>query len=160
MARTTITLPDELIKRLEPIRDRINVSEICRSALESRISAYEKTLNELADEEPNFAKMVARIKSEVKDSSASAYERGRTRGLKWALEKANYIDFITWVENDQARIHMASDGGVLPPTVDEYYVYFNTYPVSDVVSRAHDRGFYDAAEEVWAAAKPKILDES
>ena len=36
MSRISISLPDELIARLEPLKERINISQVCREALERR----------------------------------------------------------------------------------------------------------------------------
>ncbi|GEM_PF-1804011 len=57
------------------------------------------------------------------------------------------------------RIDFAIEIGGLPPTWDEYEYTNKRIPRSDAVSRSYDKGFYDAAEEVWAAAKPKVLDD-
>jgi hypothetical protein len=42
MARTTISLPDSLVKRLEPHKRQINISQICAIALETSITAQER----------------------------------------------------------------------------------------------------------------------
>ena len=42
MARTTITLPDSLVKRLEPHKHHINVSQVCAIALENRVAHEER----------------------------------------------------------------------------------------------------------------------
>ena len=42
MARTTITLPDSLVKRLEPHKRQINISRICAIALENRVAREER----------------------------------------------------------------------------------------------------------------------
>ncbi len=42
MARISISIPDKLMARLEPIKDDINVSKLCREALEQRVGAYER----------------------------------------------------------------------------------------------------------------------
>ena len=46
MARTTITLPDSLVKRLEPHKHHINVSQVCAIALENRV-AHEEPMVEV-----------------------------------------------------------------------------------------------------------------
>ena len=43
MARISISIPDELAARLEPVKDHLNVSQVCRDALEHRITAFEGT---------------------------------------------------------------------------------------------------------------------
>ena len=52
MARTTISLPDSLVKRLEPHKRQINMSQICAIALENRV-AYEERLAEIRADRRN-----------------------------------------------------------------------------------------------------------
>ena len=42
--RIGINIPNELHRRLEPLKRHINVSQICREAIEERIRCYEKAL--------------------------------------------------------------------------------------------------------------------
>ena len=40
--RIGINIPNELHRRLEPLKQYINISQICRDAIEDRIKCYEK----------------------------------------------------------------------------------------------------------------------
>ena len=42
MGRISISLPDSLMAKLEPIKDGINISQLCREALEQRVAAYQR----------------------------------------------------------------------------------------------------------------------
>ena len=42
--RIGINIPNELHRRLEPLKQHINISQICREAIEERIGCYEKAL--------------------------------------------------------------------------------------------------------------------
>ncbi len=42
MGRISISIPDQLMARLEPIKPGINVSQFCREALEHRVEDFEK----------------------------------------------------------------------------------------------------------------------
>ncbi|MBI2847039.1 MAG: hypothetical protein HYX82_04070 [Chloroflexi bacterium] len=42
--RIGINVPDKLLKRMEPVRQLMNLSQVCREAIESRVNAYERAL--------------------------------------------------------------------------------------------------------------------
>ena len=48
--RLGINIPNELHRRLEPLKQYINVSQICREAIEDRIRCYEKALASRSDQ--------------------------------------------------------------------------------------------------------------
>ena len=49
--RLGINIPDELHRRLEPLKQHINVSQICREAIEDRITCYEEALASRNDQD-------------------------------------------------------------------------------------------------------------
>ena len=49
--RLGISIPNELHRRLEPLKRFINVSQICREAIEERIRCYEKALASRCDQD-------------------------------------------------------------------------------------------------------------
>ena len=49
--RLGISIPDELHRRLDPLKQYINVSQICREAIEERIRCYEKALASGSDKD-------------------------------------------------------------------------------------------------------------
>ena len=49
--RLGINIPNELHRRLEPLKQYINVSQMCREAIEDRISCYEKALASRGDQD-------------------------------------------------------------------------------------------------------------
>ena len=44
MGDVGVNIPNGLHRRLEPLKQYINVSQICRDAIEERIRCYEKAL--------------------------------------------------------------------------------------------------------------------
>ena len=48
--RIGINIPSELHRRLEPLKQHINISQICREAIEDRIRCYEKALASRGDQ--------------------------------------------------------------------------------------------------------------
>ena len=49
--RIGINIPNELHRRLEPLKQHINISQICREAIEERIGCYEKALASRGDQD-------------------------------------------------------------------------------------------------------------
>ena len=49
--RLGINIPNELHRRLEPLKQYINVSQICREAIDDRITCYEKALASRGDQD-------------------------------------------------------------------------------------------------------------
>lgn len=49
--RLGISIPNELHSRLEPLKQYINVSQICREAIEERIRCYERALASRSDQD-------------------------------------------------------------------------------------------------------------
>ena len=49
--RIGINIPNDLHRRLEPLKQYVNVSQICREAIEDRIRCYERALASRSDED-------------------------------------------------------------------------------------------------------------
>ena len=49
MARISVSVPEELLARLEPMKEQIDVRQVCRDALERRIQTYERAATVQAD---------------------------------------------------------------------------------------------------------------
>lgn len=45
VARVSISLPNSLKAELEPIKDGINISQLCQEALEQPVAAYQRFAN-------------------------------------------------------------------------------------------------------------------
>ena len=51
MGRIGVNIPNELIKRLEPLKPEMNVSQICREAITRHLEAYERARSGLGSGE-------------------------------------------------------------------------------------------------------------
>ena len=49
--RIGINIPNDLHRRLEPLKQYVNVSQICREAIEDRIRCYERALASRSNED-------------------------------------------------------------------------------------------------------------
>jgi ribosome modulation factor len=98
MARLNITLPDALYARLERLRDRINLSKVCATALEREATMLEE---QPAFTDPRIARLVQRLQS----TRERWHQRGYEDGIQWAVELA------TRDELQSVAIHLAEQNG-------------------------------------------------
>ena len=96
MARISISLPDELMARLEPVKERLNISQLCREALERRIAAFERATNHQTDE-LNLDALVHRLREE-RDLVEGKFENlARNSAAAW-LETSSYFELKNLAE--------------------------------------------------------------
>lgn len=90
MARISISLPDSLMKKLEPIKDRINVSQLCREALEQRVAAFERAGNHNG-QNLDLGTLVHRLREE-RDLFGGKFEQlGKNNAAGWLIT-ASYLE--------------------------------------------------------------------
>ena len=90
MARVSISLPDSLMRKLEPIKDRINVSQLCREALEQRVAAFERAGNHNG-QNLDLSALVHRLRGE-RDLFGGKFEQfGKKNAGTW-LNTASYLE--------------------------------------------------------------------
>jgi hypothetical protein len=78
MARMNISIPDPLYERLDRLRDRVNASKVCASALEKELDMIE---GRTAPADPDIEQLVQRLLG----SRERWYDRGREDGKRWAV---------------------------------------------------------------------------
>ena len=98
MARLNITLPDVLYARLEQLRDRINLSKVCATALEKEVTMLEGQPN-ITD--PRIAQLLQRLQS----TRERWHQRGYEDGIGWA------VDLASRDELQSVAIHLAEQDG-------------------------------------------------
>ena len=81
--RIGVNIPNDLYRRMEPIKHTINVSQVCREALEARVEDYERARDRL--ESDHMDETVDRLSGEEEELSVDWKE------LAWT-------DASTWVE--------------------------------------------------------------
>ena len=102
MGRISISLPDGLMAELEPIKDGINISQLCRDALEQRVAAYHRAASRNGND-LDFDALVHRLWGE-RDLFGGKFEQlGKGNAAAW-LSTASYLDI-----QDVAN-HKHSDG--------------------------------------------------
>ena len=97
MSRISVSIPDELIARLEPIKDRINVSQVCREALERRIASFERAAQQHA-EDIDLEGLVDRLREDRAIVGGKFERLGRRNAAGW-LGTGTYLEVRTIAEN-------------------------------------------------------------
>src|SRR6266481_5074726 len=82
MARLNITLPDVLYARLEQLRDRINLSKVCATALEKEVTMLEGQPN-ITD--PRIAQLLSGFRVPVNAGISAATRMASGGPWTWPL---------------------------------------------------------------------------
>jgi ribosome modulation factor len=98
MARLNITLPDVLYARLEQLRDRVNLSKVCATALEKEVTMLE---GQPPITDPRIAQLLQRLQS----TRERWHQRGYEDGIQWA------VDLATRDELQSVATHLAEQDG-------------------------------------------------
>lgn len=103
MTRLSISIPEALMARLEPIKDQINISQICREALERRVAAFEGAADQPI-EDLDLESLVKRLREE-RDLVEGKFERlARKNAAAWL--KAASLQEIRAITEDQNSLNM------------------------------------------------------
>jgi hypothetical protein len=97
MTKISISIPDSLMAKLEPIKDSINISQLCREALEQRVAAFNRTTegngNATDQEDP-----ILRLRGERGEFEGRFERLGMEGAVTW-LASAPYPDVKTVTES-------------------------------------------------------------
>jgi hypothetical protein len=159
IARTTISLPDDLVARLEPLKERIIVSEICRTALEAKVVTYERVQNALSEENA-MEKLVKRLQATRAKETQWSHSLGRDHGLTWAMVEASYGDLVEWSNAELLRSNFINRVP-FPETAEAQEWYQSAdetarYELQYFDHDAYARGLLEAAAEVWEKVRGKL----
>ena len=156
MGRTTISLPDALVERLEPLKTRINVSEICRTALETRVANHER-IGEFEGDE--MEQLIERLRIQKQQAEPVCYSLGAEKGREWAIKEASFDDLVYYTNpGSHARAHGELE---FPGDLDTEHYWDDLRQYVDGMGKFYDpdafkKGFRDAVDDVWNAVKDKI----
>ena len=90
MGRISISLPDSLMAKLEPIKDGINISQLCREALEQRVAAYHRAASRNGND-LDFDALVHRLRGERELFGGKFEQLGKDNAAAW-LSNASYLE--------------------------------------------------------------------
>ena len=100
MGRISISLPDSLLAKLEPIKDGINISQLCREALEQRVVAYERAADRSGNK-LDFDALLRRLREE-RDRFGGKFEQlGKNNAAAW-LTTGSYLEIQNVAEHSNS----------------------------------------------------------
>ncbi len=100
MGRISISLPDSLLAKLEPIKDGINISQLCREALEQRVVAYERVADRNGSD-LDFDALFHRLREE-RDRFGGKFEQlGKNNAAAW-LVTGTYLEIQNVAEHNRS----------------------------------------------------------
>ena len=98
MARISISIPDKLMAKLEPIKESINISQLCREALEHRIAVFERAARHDA---LDLKSLVKRLRDE-RSSEETKFEDLGKANAGWWLNTVSYLELKNIAENSNS----------------------------------------------------------
>jgi hypothetical protein len=148
--RTTISVPQDLKRRMDAVKEPVNWSAIaCR--------AFEEKLAEIATkkEEKTMIAIIQRLRASKPDLF---YQQGQEDGRRWASEQAKYDDLLRLERlHDRKRA-----GGEWETLFDDPVIrssFWRTYVGKSVFTDHHPaffRGFAEGALALWLEVKDKL----
>ena len=94
--RLGINIPNSLYKRMEPIKHMVNISQICRDAIEEWVNAYEQGLAQVKQD--GIDEVVEQLKQAWKPYIVDWEKLGREDARIWA-QKATTDNFEHFAHN-------------------------------------------------------------
>ena len=95
MARASITLPNDLMARLEPLKSEINISLTCQIAIEAKVKVHERIRAALSREDV-ITGLVDRLKIQKAEAVDQSYAWGSEDGEQWIIRHATYEAGRRW----------------------------------------------------------------
>jgi len=98
MARISISIPDKLMAKLEPIKDGINISQLCREALEHRVAAFERAARH---DTVDLDRLVKRLRDERSSEETKFEDLGKDNAGRW-MNTVSYLELRNIAENSNS----------------------------------------------------------
>lgn len=103
MPRISISLTEGLMKRMEPVKDKINISQVCREALEGRVATFERA-NGRHGGKLDVQRLIGRLREE-RALVEGKWERLAVRNASIWLDTASYEE-LRGVAEDRGSLNM------------------------------------------------------
>lgn len=172
--KVTLSIPEDLSKKMERWKDKFNFSSIFQEAISKKIEKREYFAKEIR-EEPEMGAIIERLKQEKMYGEKEFYEIGRKDGLLWA-KQASYQELKYVVDRYEAMFEIRENVIFYNPTENEilgdYFTdifeeyqdqnmgYKETTSLNKVIPneifQSWEKGWKEAIEEFWEEIKDKI----
>ena len=117
--KITISVPDELHKKMEVWKKSINFSGVFQEAIADLIEKKENFQQRLKGD-PKMEEIIERLKTEKAQSEKDYFELGKNEGLAWA--KAAHYEEIKYVLFRHIPRQMPDDNNTIGAGLCEYFV--------------------------------------
>ena len=136
--RLTISIPSDLYNRLQKVKADLNISKICQTAIESRV-----TFEEIYKQEKNqMQALIDKLRKEKEEIETNAHETGLKEGLEDAKE-LTYTEF-KYIETNNA----------LSEDLTEWLQNHRMDEDTDIT--AYKKGWIEGVLQIWSDVKDKI----
>ena len=91
----TVRIPNDLALRLEPLKGLVNISEVCRNALEAKAHVHEQIQAALSEEDV-MKGLAQRLRIQKAEANDWSHRSGEEDGRIWAIKQATYQELDRW----------------------------------------------------------------
>jgi hypothetical protein len=171
--KVTLSIPEDLSKKMEQWRDKFNFSSVFQEAISREIEKKENFTKKIK-EEPTMGAIIERLKQEKIDEEKEFYGIGKIDGLEWA-KRASYQELKYVVEAYEALFEITENVISCDPTRNEilgdYFkdifeeykdrgmgcteISYSNY-IPNEVFQAWEQGWKEAIEAFWEEIEDKI----
>ena len=164
IVRTTISLPVDLRRRMDQVKEHVNWSAIAGSA-------FEEKLKDIASkrEKETMDEVIQRLRVSKRESASANYKYGFEEGYRWAKQRATVTELdqlethyeVNLLEQDDAAESLFSwmqgcDPNARTNLADFWAEMLNDNKTTLYRSADFVRGFAEGALELWDEVKDKI----
>ncbi|MEW6202346.1 MAG: hypothetical protein AB1546_10240 [bacterium] len=167
--RLSISITEELMKKLDEFRDVINISEICRQALSNVVDTLWRSKMKVAETKEETIK---RLKKEAEEMTVFDY----TQGISIGYENASIMSLQDITETAQRLVFFDSPENfesILAPhygEIKDYYFFdyvgggyeisaeYGSIPLGTLNYEAFVKGWFEGIRHFWDEIKNEVLE--
>ena len=154
MVRIGVNIPNELMRRLEPLKPDLNISQVCREALEAKAASHERMLARLGDSEIQAA--IDRVWEQEEEFRAAVEvdweQLGYEDASSWvkAASWDEWDELIEWLDLCKER-HYPRWEIIFPPYIEEVEVKVFETRLGELHHRQNEMGKKYPSFYHWSA---------
>ncbi|GAI08168.1 unnamed protein product, partial [marine sediment metagenome] len=104
--RIGINVPNDLLKRMEPLKQMINVSQVCRDAIQACVDTYERARERARQD--GMEEVAIGLQQELESYDLDWEALGHEDAKLW-IQKASLKDFEHFAHNLKGRQEQGKD---------------------------------------------------
>ena len=154
--KLTITIPSDLAERLEPWRDRMNISKLCSEAIEREIAV----VADLPREVQEFTDVITRLRTERAEARKRDYWIGYEDGFTYA-KGASEQDLVFYASIWESCKHLMRGKtlrteDVELPRSEEVHLHEFMGDRKVIDAGVYKVGWLDGLQTVWDVVEHKV----